>query len=118
MQYFKYVKSDQELEYIPCQRTSSQNVISGKGHISRLQGHLSLQVRTAEKFTFKKRISKFTWLRPNHISRSKLTKHGLNMEKLRSLFGIWEDICNGKTGFLLESDFNTFFKKKTGYENT
>ena len=98
IQYFKYVKSDEELEYIPCQRISSQNVISGKGHISRLQGHLSLQVRTAEEFTFRKQISKFTWLRPNHISRSKLTKHGLNMEKLRSLFGIWEDICNGKTG--------------------
>lgn len=60
MQYFEYVKSDEELEYIPYQRTSSQNVISGKDHIDRLQEHLSLLVETAEKFIFKKQISKFT----------------------------------------------------------
>lgn len=58
--YFEYAKNDEELEYIPYRRTSSQNVISGKAHTDSLKEHLSLLVGTAQKFTFRKRIHKYT----------------------------------------------------------
>lgn len=70
---FGYAKPGEELECIPYQRTSSQNVISRKDHIGRLQEHPFLQAGTAEKFIKKNELeSAHKFLRPNHISRRKL----------------------------------------------